>query len=158
MCQFATFRQLKNNVHQRLVLVAKLTSMFILFPKCMDLSSHPDRSTNYQSPTGLSWAFLLSVAAGSWGSVQISADFAERHFGSVLAQSHSLMGYFLSNSASLKMSKSAKAKITGLKFQSVTLGLFKRFYFGIGNRGNPGELIKYLASHGYSINTYLIFD
>jgi len=51
----------------------------------MDLNSHSELSTNYQSPTVLSWAFLLPVAAGSWGFVRVPADFDERHFDSVLA-------------------------------------------------------------------------
>lgn len=95
----------------------------------MDLSSHSELSANYQSPTVLSRAFLLPVAASSWG---VPADFAEHHFESVLAQFHSLLAYFLSDSANPEKSKSAKAKNSGLKFQSVTHGLFKRFYFGIG--------------------------
>ena len=87
---------------------------------------------NYQSPTGLSWAFLLPVAAGSWGFVRFFADSAERHFGSVLAQFHSLLGYFISNSATPKKPESAKTQNSCLSFQSVTCELFKRFYFGIG--------------------------
>lgn len=46
---FATFRQMKNIVCERLVLAPKLTLMLI-FRKCMDLSSRLRLHSNLQSP------------------------------------------------------------------------------------------------------------
>ena len=76
----------------------------------MDSSLIPDRSTNYQSPTGFSWAFLLPVAAASRGFVRVPADFDVCHFGRLLALFDALQEYLLSNLPHFKKTEVLKRK------------------------------------------------
>lgn len=111
---------------------ADLCYAIVSFMKCMDLSTHPDLSTNYQSPTVLSWAFLLPVALGSWGFVRVPADFPECHFACVQRLFHSLRGYILPNLTHLKKPEVRKGPKFELCISTSYARTFQVVLFGIG--------------------------